>query len=444
MTRAEPGNSVDTLVLGAGLAGLAAAERLADAGHHVTILEARNRLGGRVLTHRDSRNPAAVELGAEWLSWGGAAKELLIAEGVDVHSARGHRYRRVENGWESLDDLPKTNRRLIRRLEAPEDGDRSLRQALARCCPGPELEDEKAMLLAYVEGFHAADPSHLSARWLAEVEREQPADASEDRVRAGVDALVRGLWNRVRDRITVRLENPVRDVQWQPGVVRVNGTFTAAALVVTVPLAVLKLSPSHPGGLRFSPEIPETRRALDGLEMGDAVKVVFRFRERFWSGIEHLDRMLFLHAFDQPIPTWWTAEPPDAPVLTGWAAGPQTARLAGASDEAVERLAVGSLAHALGMTAEAVARQVTDWWWHDWRTDPFALGAYSYVGVGGIDAHRRLAAPVEDTLFFAGEATCGHGLNATMEGAIQSGRRAAGEIIERTGVLEGRQGTSPH
>lgn len=131
MTAAQPG-PVDVLVIGAGLAGLSAADRLADAGHRVTILEARNRLGDRVLTHRDGRNPAAVELGAEWLTWGGAAKELLIAEGVKVHSARGHRYRRIENRWQSLDDLPRTNRRLIERLEALGDDDRSLRRWKAR------------------------------------------------------------------------------------------------------------------------------------------------------------------------------------------------------------------------------------------------------------------------------------------------------------------------
>jgi monoamine oxidase len=68
--------------------------------------------------------------------------------------------------------------------------------------------------------------------------------------------------------------------------------------------------------------------------------------------------------------------------------------------------------------------------WHDWQADPFARGAYTWVRAGGTEAHRSLAAPLRSTLFFAGEATCGEGFNATMDGAIQSGWRAAAEVLD--------------
>jgi monoamine oxidase len=139
--------------------------------------------------------------------------------------------------------------------------------------------------------------------------------------------------------------------------------------------------------------------------------------------------MLFLHALEQPFPVWWTAIDPEAPLLTGWAGGPGARRLPHSEAELVE-LAVASLAAALGLDRRDVARRLESHYWHDWTADPFARGAYSYVRVGGIDAQRDLARPVHATLFFAGEATAGGGYNATMEGALRSGRRAAEEALE--------------
>ena len=92
---------------------------------------------------------------------------------------------------------------------------------------------------------------------------------------------------------------------------------------------------------------------------------------------------------------------------------------------------MGSLAEALGAPVRDVASLLEACHSHDWTTDPLARGAYSYVGVGGSEAHRTLAAPVAGTLYFAGEATCGGGYNATMEGALRSGRRAAAELLEK-------------
>ena len=87
-----------------------------------------------------------------------------------------------------------------------------------------------------------------------------------------------------------------------------------------------------------------------------------------------------------------------------------------------------SLADSLGLGHVEVMRQLEGFHHHDWNGDPFSMGAYTWVTAGGLDAHRTLAAPVAKTLYFAGEATCGAGYNATMEGAIMSGRRAAGEV----------------
>ena len=117
------------------------------------------------------------------------------------------------------------------------------------------------------------------------------------------------------------------------------------------------------------------------------------------------------------------------PLLAGWVGGPRAEILGHAQPESLLDLALGSLAHALKLPRQRVEGQLLSWHLHNWATDPYALGVYSYMLVGGLDAPRLLAAPLANTLFFAGEATVGGGFNATMEGAVQSGRRAAEEIL---------------
>jgi monoamine oxidase len=119
-----------------------------------------------------------------------------------------------------------------------------------------------------------------------------------------------------------------------------------------------------------------------------------------------------------------------SPLLTGWAAGPHGLALSGMSDEEIFECAIDSLARALHLDAEYIRNQVVATHFHNWQTDPFSLGAYSYACVGGIDAARQLAMPLEDTLFFAGEATEFNGHQGTVSGAIATGERAAREILE--------------
>ena len=423
---------MDVIVIGGGLAGLAAAERLVEAGAAVTLLEARSRFGGRVLTARPSSSAPPVELGAEWIGAGGELHDLLVRAGSRLIEARGGQLRRADGGWEDLADLQATARQMVRRADDAGRPDRPLTLALQECCGEPGAELARTHLLRYAAGFHAADPDRLSVRWLAEVERTQPAEASEIRSADGVWPAVEALLRSIDGRCDLRLGSVATSLRWRPGAVKVGAggaTLRAGAAVVTVPPPLLDPPAEEPGALRCTPWLDDKRRAARLLPMGQVVKVVLVFRHPFWRDVGALRDALFIHAYEQPLPTWWTAIDSDRPVLTGWAGGPYAARLAGTTGEALLDVAISSLAGALRVSAREVREQVQSWHFHDWQSDPFARGAYTYVGVGGTDAPGSLAAPVAGTLYFAGEATCGGGHNATMEGALRSGRRAARELL---------------
>jgi monoamine oxidase len=156
------------------------------------------------------------------------------------------------------------------------------------------------------------------------------------------------------------------------------------------------------------------------MAMGQTVRIVLRFRERFWeqNGKELLS---FLFSDDETMPTWWTAVPARAPVLTGWSAGPKAAKLLGRTDEEIVREAVKALARVLGLDNGYVLDRLEAAHYHDWQADPWARGAYCFVRPAGMDVQRWLGRPVEETLYFAGEATEATGNCGTVHGAIASG-----------------------
>jgi monoamine oxidase len=163
--------------------------------------------------------------------------------------------------------------------------------------------------------------------------------------------------------------------------------------------------------------------------------VVFHFREPFWTEVRREDpntdptAMGFLLLTDTEFPTWWTAFPFRAPILTAWVGGPRAAGLAGLSQPEVADRALHGLVGALGMPRSRVDTLVEGSWYHDWHTDPLSRGTYSYGVVGGIDAPRVLMQPLADTLFLTGEHTSLDGRSGTVHGAITAGLRTAESVL---------------
>lgn len=433
----------EVVVLGAGLAGLAAADELAEAGLGVAVLEARGRPGGRVLTRRDESAALPVELGAELVREGGETWRLLEDAGAALLPVSGTHWLARGGHPVPVDDFRAKLRPVLERLSAGVS-DRPLAEALAECCAGERWEEPRRLLAHYVQGYHAAAVDRLSTRWLLEAERSEPGGAGgEHHALSGCGRAVELLAARVSARAALHTSTVAGELSWRRGRVEVRArgaveTLRARAAVVTLPLGVLLAPPGAEGAVRFHPEPREALGAARELEMGSVVKVVLRFRDRFWeeaaerAGGGRAPRMKFLHAEDDGR-TWWTMEPARAPLLVAWTGGPAARRLAGRTEEEKVEEAVGSLARALGLPREEVRVRLEGWHAHDWQADPFSRGAYSWVPAGAAEAHAALARPVEGTLFFAGEATVGGGRNATMDGALHSGRRAAREVLRALG-----------
>jgi monoamine oxidase len=163
--------------------------------------------------------------------------------------------------------------------------------------------------------------------------------------------------------------------------------------------------------------------------MGHAHHTVLGFDARWWAR-EGEDGPAFVQGDAEPFPVWWSALPSRQALLTGWIGGPRAARLAGRSEEEVLRLALDSVASVFGRAVAEERARLRLAYWHDWSADLFAGGAYSYGGVGAIEARRALVQPVAGTLFLGGEAVARHGRNATVHGALISGREAAAALLD--------------
>jgi monoamine oxidase len=421
-------NQTDVLIIGAGIAGLTAARALTHSGLTVTILEARDRIGGRIFTQHVAGQ--SIELGAEFLH--GRPPELwsLIDEADLTADERGGAQFCFED--HRLSECSGSLGRAFHLLEGLEDltgPDQTFANYIAQQQAPPE---EREAITSYVEGFNAADHREISALSLG-VQQKAEESIEGDRafhLSGGYDQLPQFLAKQIRERKgTLHLNTPVRELRWQHNHVEAiteDARFTATKAIITLPLGVLQS-----GSVTFTPRPESILAAASQMRMGQAARFTLLFHEPFWKHLpepKNLDQLSFLFSFDETPRVWWTPHPKTCSSITGWVGGPRSASLAALQPDELAEHACATLARIFNLKAAQLRESLQGCFTHNWQQDPYSLGAYSYVAAGGLNAPKLLSEPVANTLFFAGEHTDTTGHWGTVHAAIRSGLRAADQI----------------
>ena len=415
----------DVIVIGAGMAGVTAARSLVGAGLRVQIVEARQRVGGRIHTVRDLCDEA-VEAGAELIHGSQSQLWPLVREAGLTARSNSHA------ATATMIDLgdgarwlpyalahPQTWRSfgVLRRIAGRQAQDMPAQEFIERCgYRGRARRLAEMVFTSHLPGTLDAIGMHgfLDDGVLA-------LETSPDyRINEGYDRLV----EHVAHGLDVEFGFAVQMIQWSADGVTIRDAAgrerTAAAAIVTVPVGVLRS-----GTIRFDPELPEAKRwALDQIVMGPVSKLLMRFEEPFWP-----DRLAAIYCASGPATLYWNVffrAQHALAVLTAYYTGQRAAVFAGSSDE------------------EAVTRTLQDLRRHfprshpkllsyrrfDWSTDPYACGGYTFLRPNANRARARLAAPDTGRLFWAGSETATEPIAATVAGAYTSALRASSEVLK--------------
>ncbi len=426
----------DTIVVGAGVAGLTAARLLAQAGQRVVVLEARERIGGRLWSERC--DGVTTDLGASWIhgidgnplydvtsGFGMPATEFTVGSyqpGSRPIAYYGPSGERLGDGQAArfIADVHDFDERLATTIAASDAGSSYadvVEETLARLSWDAERAERVREFLK-----HRSEEQY--GVWYADLDAhgldDDAIDGDEVVFPDGYDALATHL----AGGLDVRLGHVVERVAWGDGAVvtTADADFSADRVVVTVPVGVLKSD-----DFAIEPPLPAAHAAaLGGLEMNAFEKVFLRFPTRFWDEDVYAIRQQGVAG------EWWHSwydltDLHGVPTLLTFAAGPCAKAIRGWSDERVAGSVLAALRGLYGDRVEAPDEIVVT----DWQGDPFARGSYAYMKVGAVpEDHDRLAVPIGEVLHLAGETTWTED-PATVTAALRSGHRAAENILGR-------------
>lgn len=417
-------NHFDVLIIGAGAAGLAAARQLHDAGRRILVLEARNRIGGRIWTDTTFAG-FPVELGAEFIHGERAVTHgLVAAAGLTTLPVPRYPQLRWGDGGlaRPLTQLPSHLRQTIEMLfrhyralptVLPTGADCSLAEYLHRQGCDPSVLDIADVLLAQT---CCASLKTLSCADLVREMRADHAGADEARIAESYRMLLEW-WSQG---LPIRLNTPVQMIRRGDASVTVftgKTEFHARCCLITVPVSLLQV-----GAIRFEPPLSAAKQeAIHALRMEPATKLLYRFHKPLW------DEQLVYMAHTGVAARWWTPGygRPYAGVVCAFVTAERARQIDAMDEAAALALGLQELNALLGIHDAAslcvAARRVS------WAAEPYTRGGYAHVPTGAAEARIVLAQPEGDALFFAGEATAYDSNPQTVHGAIESGRRAAQE-----------------
>jgi monoamine oxidase len=417
---------LDTLIVGAGAAGLAAAAALHSAGQSVLVIEARATIGGRVRTDHSS---GPVELGAEFIHGAHAATwSVLRAHSLnatpfpDAERPATSRICLVHDDAGQLIDAPAG---FAARIDAQFSAlgsyacsdDISVAE-YARRIATPDNRKALHFALERMERFEGADTARLSATLLAAERHANQSGWDDFRMPAGYDSVIHALAHG----LNIRTSTPAEHIDWNAqGVVvttELGEALRARRAVIAAPHSQLQRE-----RITFTPALPGWKRsAIAAIDMGPVLKIVLRFTRAVWP------RFTFCTTEGTP-QIFWEAIHSRTPVLLAYSGGPPARAISEAGEAAAIENALQQLERIFGPAARPAFDSGA---LVNWPVEPFVEGGYTYPTLGSAGAREALARPVDGVLHFAGEATAMNGHYATVHGAIESGWRAAADILERT------------
>ncbi len=420
---------VDIVIIGAGAAGLYAARALASQRKSVTVLEARDRIGGRIYTIRGENFSVPVEAGAEFMHGDlPLTKGLMKEANISYFGGEGRVWNMVDNTLSEGDLFDDEWDELIRQLQKL-DHDMTIGKFLQLHFGEPKYRVLTDSVKKFVEGYDAADIDKASAfalrdEWASE-------DIKGYRPVGGYSGLMDYLYSEIQKHEgKLKLSTAARKVVWKRDHVQVltdnKETIEARKLLVTAPVSVLKK-----GIIEFDPPLARHREAFWDMEVGGVIKFLVEFNDPIWerregSQFRQMPGLNFLFS-DARVPTWWTQNPNPAPLLTGWLAGPSLSQI-DQDTSALSRLAFQSLGYLFGTSDEQIRNTTKAMKVINWNVDPYSLGAYAYATLKTSQAIQVVSKPADDTIYFAGEALYEGAEMGTVEAALASGKQTVEQI----------------
>lgn len=412
------------IIIGGGVAGLMAANELAEE-YNIILLEAKQRLGGRIWSRKLLHAPHIVEAGAEFIH--GHQKltlQLLEKAGIEYVEVQGKMYHKEKGILQEQKEMIEGWDELLKQMKKVRV-DMTMQDFLQQYLGKDEQADLRRHATSYAEGFDLADITKASVKALYKEWKHE--EEINFRIPAGYGALINYLEKEcIRKGCRILTGKTIKQADWEKNDITVytntEEKFTGHKLVVTIPLSILGKTIGT-FTINFTPPLDEYVNAARNTGSGEVIKAVFWFKERFWK-----KDMGFVFS-DEIFPTWWTQLPGRNYILTGWAGGSRAQLLKKCTQDELLQKAIGSLSAIFEVPEAVIKNSVQETVITNWQSEEPGLGGYSYSTLQTAAARDILNRPVDNTIFFCGEGSYDGRSPGTVEAALVSAKEMVKKLI---------------